>query len=144
MVGKIKVVELTPQDRQALAHCYRSNGSSAVRQRAQIILLKNKGRLAEDIAQIVGCSTATVHNWIARYLANGIGGLHTRPGRGRKPIFQTDLDRETLLGYVQDHRQSLAQAKAAYEAGGGKQASESTLRNFLKVLATPIKGYEDR
>jgi transposase len=143
-VGRVKVVELTPEARQALEYCYRNNDSPAVRQRAQIILLKAKGLVAEDIAQIIGGTPATVHSWIGRYLTDGIAGLHTRPGRGRKSIFEPEQDREKLLSYVEEHRQSLAQAKAAYEAGGGKQASESTLRNFLKVLGTPIKGYEDR
>ena len=143
-MGRIKVVELNSESKQALEHCYRTNASSAVRQRAQIILLKAQGRVAEDIAQIVSCSAATVHSWVDRYLSDGITGLDTRPGRGRKAIFEAGQDRETLLSYVEEHRQSLAQAKAAYEADGGKQASESTLRNFLKVLGTPIKGYEDR
>lgn len=143
-MGKIKIVELNSEARQALEHCYRSNDSSAVRKRAQIILLKAKGRVAEDISEIVSCSPATVHNWVVRYLTDGIAGLDTRAGRGRKGIFEPAQDRETLLNYVEEHRQSLAQAKAAYEAAGGKQASESTLRNFLKVLGTPIRGYEDR
>jgi transposase len=138
------MVALSSDAKQRLEHCYRSNDSSAVRQRAQIILLKAKGRVAEDVAEIIGCSPATVHSWVARYLTDGIDGLDTRPGRGRKSIFQTEQDRDKLLGYIGEHRQSLARVKAAYEAAGGKQASESTLRNFLKVLGTAIKGYEDR
>jgi transposase len=143
-VGRIKVVLLSNEARQELEQCFRQSDSAAVRMRSQIILLKSGGRKAEEIASILGCDKDSVHNWVRRYESEGLQGLFTKTGRGRKPIFNKEEDTQSLLRHIEEHRQSLAKAKAAYEAEGGKHASQSTLRAFLKALATPIKGLEDQ
>jgi len=110
-----------------------------VRQRTQVILLKAQERTAEDIGAIVGMCPITVHSWIKRYRTEGISGLLTKPGRGRKKILSAEVDAPAITQSIQEHRQSLRAARAAYEAQGGKPVSEETFRSFLKVLATPLK-----
>ena len=34
----------------------------------------------------------TVYTWVKRYEENGIKGLETRPGQGRKPIMDCSFD----------------------------------------------------
>jgi transposase len=81
----------------------------------------------------------TVHSWVKRYRREGISGLLTKAGRGRKKRLHQQQDAPAIELSVQEHRQSLKAAQAAYEANGGKQVSEDNLRAFLKVVATPIK-----
>ena len=134
---------LSEETRAELEKSYRNDSSPAVRKRCQIVLLKSKGRSAEDIADILDCSLSTVHGWVKRYDKEGFVGLITKEGRGRKPLLTKDKDADFLLKCVQEHRQNLKAAKAAFEGGGGRVVSADSFRLFLKALVTPIAGYED-
>jgi transposase len=133
-------LELTAEQKRSLEQWMRSwDTAPVVRLRSQLILLKAQGRSAEDISAIVGMCPITVHSWIKRYRSEGISGLLTKAGRGRKKGLHQQEDAPAVEVSLQAHRQSLKAAQAAYEANGGKKVSEDTLRAFLKVVATPIK-----
>ena len=113
-----------------------------VRLRCQIILLKAQGRSATDIGSIVGACANSVHSWVKRYQSEGINGLLTKAGRGRKKLLKAKEDGAAVMLSIQEHRQSLHVTQAAFETSGGKQVSAETFRAFLKSLATPIKESE--
>ena len=78
-------LELRAEQQQALEQWMRSwDTAPVVRLRSQLILLKAQGRSAEDISSIVGMCPITVHSWVKRYRSEGISGLLTKAGRGRK------------------------------------------------------------
>jgi transposase len=138
-----KILELKAEERAALEGWMRSADiAPVVRLRTQVILLKAQERTAEDIASIVGMCSISVHSWIKRYRTEGISGLLTKPGRGRKKILSMEVDAPAITQNIKEHRQSLKAAKAAYEVKGGQVVSEETFRAFLKSLATPIKESE--
>src|SRR3954447_3708670 len=133
-------LELTAEQQRALEQWMRSwDTAPVVRLRSQLILLKAQGRSAQDISSIVGMCAITVHSWVKRYRSEGISGLLTKAGRGRKKLLEQQEDAPAVELSLQAHRQSLKAAQAAYEANGGKKVSEDSLRAFLKVVATPIK-----
>jgi transposase len=133
-------LEITAEQKQVLEQWIHSwDTAPVVRLRCQIPLLKAQGRSAEDIGAIVDMCTITVHSWIKRYRTEGISGLLTKAGRGRKKLLKEQEDSAAVELSLQAHRQSLKATQAAYEASGGKKVSEDTLRAFLKVVATPIK-----
>lgn len=140
---KATKLELKSEEKEGLEQCFRSHPSAAVRSRCQLILLKAQGRTADDIAAIVNMCVISVHSWIRRYRLEGLNGLLTKAGRGRKKILRTEEDAPVITQTIKEHRQSLKAAKAAYEAQGGKQVSEETFRVFLKALAMPIKESEN-
>ena len=78
----------------------------------------------------------TVNNWVNRFEAEGIKGLATRPGRGRKPIIGTQ-DGEIIRQAIEKDRSSILSAKAQWEAATGT-ACEETLRRFLSALAQDL------
>jgi transposase len=84
-MGKTKVIELSAEQRGALEHGYRKGKSHAFRVRCQMILLKSECRSSLEVGHVLGCCEIVVNNWLSRYEAEGIKGLETRPGRGRKP-----------------------------------------------------------
>ncbi len=134
-MGQIKVITLTPEAQNALEHGFRTSQSAAFRQRCQIILLKSQHsprRSSWEVASIVGCCEVVVNNWMTRYEQEGIGGLHTKPGRGRKAILQAETDLESIRQAVRSNRQRLRVAKADLEDALGKSFSDKTLRRFLK------------
>lgn len=84
----IRSITLSDEDRESLELMTRS-GTTEQRmvQRARIVLEAADGLKNEDIAQRVGCSTATARLWRNRWLDDGLRALHDAPGRGRKPTY---------------------------------------------------------
>jgi transposase len=127
---KPEILPLSEEQRQTLEQWIRNwNTAPVVRLRCQTIQLKAQGRSATDIGSIVGMCTNSVHSWVKRYQSEGIEGLLTKAGRGRKKVLQQQ-DAPLAIMSLQEHRQSLKAAQAAYQANGGKQVSEDTLRFF--------------
>ena len=69
-----------------------------------------------------------------RYEAEGIEGLRTRAGRGRKPILDAEADLAAVKTAVQAHRQQLKVARAELEEALGKNFSTKTLERYIKNM----------
>ncbi|GHT74897.1 hypothetical protein AGMMS50262_08790 [Bacteroidia bacterium] len=80
----------------------------------------------------------SVNSWLKRYKSEGLSGLRTKPGRGRKPIIDIVEDKEAILSAIKANRQRMQTAKAEWEQQSGKNVSSSTFKNFLKSLADDI------
>ena len=141
-MGKIKTPELTKAQRAALEKGYREGDSHSFRLRCQIILLKSEGRTSIEIAEILGCCEMAVNNWLKRFETDGIEGLHTKPGRGRKPILDAAKDLQPVRQAVQRSRQRVSLAKAELEAELGKAFSTKTLQRYIKNMVVAINESE--
>lgn len=53
--------------------------------RLRTVLLAKQGFTAPEIATCTGFSRRMVQKWVERYNAEGLAGLETKSGRGRKP-----------------------------------------------------------
>jgi transposase len=142
-MGKIKTVELTQAQRTALEKGYRRGHSHAFRLRCQMILLKSEHRTALEIADVLGCCEVVVNNWLNRYQAEGIEGLQTKPGRGRKPILDAEQDLARVKEAVKANRQRISLAKAELEAELGKSFSNKTLERYIKNMVAAINESEN-
>jgi transposase len=136
----IKKPGLNAEQQKELTEVFRTYPSPAVRSRCQMVLLKEDGYSSKQIASIVRSCEVTVNKWVGRYLLEGIEGLYTKPGRGRKPILDKVADKPLVTQSIEQHRQSLKKARAAISEQSGKEFSTQTLRRFLKELTTDIKG----
>ena len=130
-MGKTKIIELTAAQREELENGYRNGQTHSFRQRCQMILLKSEQRTSLEVVGILGSCEMTVINWLKRYQSEGMAGLQTRPGRGRKAILQT-VDLEQVKAAVKQSRQRILQARAELEESLGKEFSPSSLKRFLK------------
>lgn len=140
-MGRIRNIELSSEARKSLEEGYRTGKSHAFRQRCQIMLLKSEGRSSEEVAGIVKCCEVVVNNWLTRFEQEGIVGLKTKAGRGRKATLkQTDV--EAVKRAVRANRQRLKIAKAELEQDLGKEFSLRTLQRFLKSLTQNISELE--
>ncbi len=131
-MGKTKVIQLSKEQRQELQDGYRSGASHAFRERCQIILLKSEKRTSSEIARFFDCHKITVGEWVKRFEAEGIAGLKTRPGRGRRAILQAATDLSRVRAAVERSRQRISLVKAELEAELQKPFSTTTLKRFLK------------
>lgn len=134
MGRKTKVIVLTEEAEAALEQGYKGKGSFVFSQRCQMILLKSQGRSSKEIAGILRTNLLSVNQWVQRYEKQGIAGLQTKGGQGRKPILDKLADEALVKAAVQKERQRLKLAKADLEATLNKEFSVRTLKRFLKKL----------
>lgn len=79
----IQLSPLSPAHIEELHVLYRTTKDVRLRTRAQMILLAaEQGMTAPAIAQIVRENEQTVRNWLKRYSAEGLEGLHDAPRLG--------------------------------------------------------------
>ncbi len=140
-MGKIKVIELTKEQRIELETGYKKGQRHSFRQRCQMILLKSEKRTSLEIESILGCCEMVVNNWTKRYETEGIKGLQTRAGRGRKTILK-EVDLEQVKKAVKANRQRISVAKAELEKSLGKEFSMNSLKRFLKKTTAAINELE--
>lgn len=138
-MGKIRKIDLSDTCREELERGFRSGESHAFRQRCQVILLKSEGRTAEEVAGILKIHPVVVGNWLKRYEQEGIAGLCTKPGRGRKPVLDKEQDMALVRQAVEQERQRLGQAKLILEEQLQKEFSLKTLKRFLKSITAATK-----
>lgn len=137
-MGRVNTPTLTESQRTELALGLKESKSHSFRMRCQSILLKSEGRSSADVGSITGMCGLSVNNWLKRYKAEGMLGLYTKSGRGRKRIITVEEDKESVLEAIRVNRQRMRTAKAEWEATSGKSVSESTFKAFLKSLADDI------
>lgn len=99
----------TAEEIAALEQRYRTTRDVRLRTRAHIVLLAAERRLtAPAIAALVREDDQTIRNWLKRYLAEGIAGLHDRPMPGAPPKL-TPAYTEQLVAAVRRRPRSLGQ-----------------------------------
>jgi len=135
MGRKSKKIDLTAEERQALEKGYKHSKSKVFSRRCHIILLKSQGYTSQQIADIFGTTFQPVNSWCKRYLKDGIKGLQTKAGQGRKPILNREQDEAKVKAAIKKERQRIKLAKEALEKDLGKSFSVLTLKRFLKNLS---------
>ena len=134
-MGKIRKIELSTEQLAELEAGIRTGKSHAYRQRCQLVMLKSEGRSSKEVAAIIKMNAITINNWLNRYELEGIAGLKTKPGRGRKLVLEPARDMVQVRWAVTQERQRLGQAKVLLEQQLGKEFSLKTLKRFLKKLS---------
>jgi transposase len=133
MARKSKAMLLSDEQRQLLEQGYKESDNHCFRQRCKMVLLKTEGYTSKQIAAILDTNEISVHNWLKRYAAQGLEGLKTSAGQGRKPILEaTHLS--AVRAAVEQERQRLSQAQTILENTIGKKMSQQTLIRFLKNI----------
>jgi transposase len=74
-----------------LQQLFRSTDDRTLRDRAQIILMAQRGRPHQQIAADLGVSPRTVQRWLNAYLERGADGLRPRKAPGATPKLTADL-----------------------------------------------------
>jgi len=105
-----------------------------------MVLQQAQQRRSKDVAAQLGCCEQVVTSWVRRYQDEGLAGLKTKKGRGRKAILNNDTDLEAVREAVKNNRQRLSQAKAELEERLGKGFSTLTLKRFLKRTVAATRG----
>ena len=137
-MGKTRIVILTDEQRQVLEKGYKNGKSHAFRKRCHIVLLKSEKRSSEEVSTILKVSEPSVNTWLDRYETEGIMGLFTKKGRGRKPILNVETDEGVVRDAIKVERQRLTETQAIIAKKLDKEFSTKTLKVFLKSLSADI------
>ena len=129
-MGRVNTPSLTPEQRRELELGIREDKRHCFRMRCQSILLKSEGRTSKDVGSITGMCNVSVDTWVKRYKSNGLEGLVTKQGRGRKSII-ADSDKDSILSAVKSNRQRMQTAKAEWEQQSGKKVCTNTFKRFF-------------
>ena len=140
---KIKSLTVTDQERAALEKAAKHGATYSFRLRCQAMLLKTDKRASLDVAHQLGCCEMSVNDWLKRYQEQGLAGLKTRAGRGRKSILQQETDLAAVRRAVAGSRQRISLAKAELEQELGKEFSQQTLRKFLKKTVAATNAFDE-
>jgi transposase len=76
---------------ERLQQLFRSTTDRKLRDRSQLILLAQRGRPHQDIAQDLGITPRTVQRWLNAYLEQGLDGLRPKKAKGATPKLTTAL-----------------------------------------------------
>ena len=87
-------------------------------------------------------TSQSVNSWVKRFEIDGVKGLYTRSGQGRKPIM--DCSDEEVFARLSNHRQSVRSAKEAWQNSSGKEASNLTFRRFFIRLGARYRRIRKR
>mgnify|MGYP002748334397 CR=1 FL=1 len=142
-MGKIKKLKLTPEQYAELENGFRNGTSHCFRMRCRAVLLKGKGLSSAKAGEQTEMSFVSVNAWVKRFLTEGIDGLQTRPGRGRKPIMDCSDEQAVRLAIEQD-RQSVSRAKEAWQQATGKRAERYNVQMFFIRIGARYKRIRKR
>jgi transposase len=134
---KIKILTLTDTAYRELMFGFRNGESHCFRMRCRAVLLKSEDLSSTRVGEQTEMTAQSVNSWVKRFETEGIKGLRTRPGQGRKPIMDCS-DEEAVRKAIESDRQSVRLAREAWQKSSGKEASDLTFRRFLSALAQDI------
>lgn len=89
-----RTLSLSPEASQQLRHLATHSSVPYLRERAAALLKIADGMSPHAVALrglLQPRDPDTVYGWLERYLAEGIGGLRIRSGRGRRPAFSPSV-----------------------------------------------------
>jgi transposase len=134
---KIKILTLTESGRNSLSQGFRLGESHCFRMRCRALLLKSEGLSSVQAGEQTEMTAQSVNGWVKRFESEGIKGLYTRPGQGRKPKVDCS-DEEAVRNAIESDKQSVRLAKEARQNSSGKEASDLIFRRFLSTLVQDI------
>jgi|LakMenE27Jul10ns_1017307.scaffolds.fasta_scaffold01814_1 transposase len=125
--------EINSLSAKLLKRIYCQSKKLQVRQRAHCLILANQGTKVENLMQIFQVSRKTIYNWFERWESEGLVGLYNKPGRGRKPTFNSE-QKAKIKEWTQQEPRQLKQVLGKVEDEWGIKSSKKTLQRVLKTL----------
>jgi transposase len=106
-----------------------------VRQRIQMVLLREDGKTQPEIAELTGTSLSTVNRAHMAYDNGGVNALRPKPKGGRRRKMTLDEERRFLAQFAKaagaGELLNIRELKIAYEEKIGHPTSDSTIYNLL-------------
>ena len=126
--------ELNPETRKLLKRMMRHSQYYQVRQRAKCIILSYQKFSIKELMRIFEVSRKTIYNWFTLWEDEGILGLYNKKGRGRKPKFTQEQEKE-IKEWVKSEPKALNKVLIKVEKTWNIKSSKETIKRILKKLS---------
>jgi transposase len=131
---------LSSQEAHGIEALFRRGANARTRRRAQAVRLSAKGYTVPEVADILGCTQGSVHNWLDRFESGGVGALADRPRSGRPPLATPDYRHRLVEAVKADPHAlgypftvwTLTRLRAHMARELGVLLSESRVRQVMK------------
>jgi hypothetical protein len=107
---RIRILTLTESDWNKLTIDFRNGESHCFRMRCRCVLLKSEGLSSARVGEQTEMTARSVNGWEKRFESEGVKGLYTPPGQGRKPVMDCS-DGDAVRKAVESDRQSVRLAR---------------------------------
>jgi transposase len=109
-------IHLSTREQEAVAQKYKTTADRRLRDRCQAVLMAQRGRKRQAIAEDLGVHRTTVKKWLDQYRAGGVAGLKMGHAPGQPPRIPEALA-PTILEWVKGGPQAcgLNRANWTYE-----------------------------
>lgn len=125
---------LTDEERDQLVRWVRrAKSSQALALRSRIVLACADGLDNKTVASRLGCSTATVGKWRARFIANRLDGLWDEPRPGRPPVISVEQVEDVVVATLESTPKNAThwtRSKMAERTGLSKSTIGRIWRDF--------------
>lgn len=133
------ITPLSKVEEETLREAYCNHPNINVRERAQALLLNNRGYLVARLCEIFEVRHETAGSWLKKWEKNGLRGLYDLPRKGRPPIFSKEEKREFIKNVDKNpHQRKKAALKLQKKTG--KTAHADTFKRILKKQTTAGNG----
>ncbi len=128
----MRFIKPLPYETQSLlAKFYRFGKKHETRQKAQCILLSNKGLTINELLLIFDVHLNTIYNWFNEWEARGLLSLYPLKGQGRKPLIGDD-NGEVIKNLVNDNPKQIKKVISEIDEKLDIKISTRTLKRFIK------------
>lgn len=125
------IQELSVESTSLLKRLYKQSQHSQVRQRAHCILLSSEGFTIPKLMKILDVSRETIYNWMNDWEKRRFAGLYDRPGRGRKPTFSPEQQKQ-IRQWAKQNPKNLRLVLQRIQDEWGISTSLDTVQRVLK------------
>lgn len=129
----IFIREIHPLSAKLLNRIYCQSRHHQVRQRAHCLILASQGVKIEELKNIFQVSYKTIYNWFDRWELEGVLGLYNKPGRGRKPTFNSS-QKQIIRKWAKQSPRQLKNVVQKVKEEWGIEVSSKSIKRILKIL----------
>lgn len=125
------IKQISFETQNLLEKFYRYSKKHETRQKAQCILLSNKGITINELVLIYNVHLNTIYNWLNEWETRGLLSLYPIKGQGRKPLLSDDKCNEIKQLVIENPKQIkkvVSQIDDKYEI----KVSTRTLKRYIK------------
>ena len=102
------------------------------RKHSHALLLLNKGKSIQEVAEIFEVTERAVYNWIKNFKTHGITSVSRKAGAGRKAILDKEQDKKVIEEQISLYPHQPKKAYAMTLEKLSKEMSYKTFKRFLK------------
>lgn len=130
-MAKVKVLELSEQNKQELQSVIKLGADWRQRERALTVVLLGEGKTCKQVGEIQGLSPRTVGHTRSEWRLEGMASLADKPRSGTpKKLDEAQIER--LVQWAKEEPLTAVALQVKHEAAGGKKVHTATLTLALK------------